>query len=128
MKPVFWLGNSRDTVRQFPKEVRYEVGFALETAQEGGKAINVVPLVGFGGASVLEVITDGEGGTFRTVYTVRLKDAIYVLHAFQKKSKRGIATPKQDMALVRLRLKVAEEHHEKEFKKELEKRNAKNPG
>ncbi|WP_343070052.1 type II toxin-antitoxin system RelE/ParE family toxin [Aminobacter carboxidus] len=129
MKTVFWIGSSRETVRDFPKEVRQEVGFALETAQLGGKAINVVPLVGFSGAGVLEVIANGEGGTYRTVYTVRFQEAVYILHAFQKKSKKGIATPRQEIALVRQRLKVAEKHHERELKKkEAEMKNVRHPG
>lgn len=129
MKKVYWLGSSRETIKGFPKEVRHEIGFSLESAQLGGKAINVVPLVGFKGAGVLEVITDGEGGTFRTVYTVRFQDAVYVLHAFQKKSKKGIATPRQEIALVKQRLKVAEQHHEREVaKKVAEMKNVRHPG
>jgi phage-related protein len=129
VKTVYWLGSSRDVIRQFPKEIRLEVGFALESAQLGGKAINVVPLVGFCGAGVLEVIADGEGGTYRTVYTVRFRDAVYVLHAFQKKSKKGIATPRHEISLVKQRLKAAQEHYEREFgKKESEKKNVRNPG
>ena len=80
----------------------------------------MVPLTGFGGASVLEIRADGEGGTYRTVYTVRFHDAIYVLHAFQKKAKRGIATPKKEIALVKERLKVAREHYEQEHSRETE--------
>lgn len=129
MKTVYWLGSSRDAVKNFPKEVRQEIGFSLESAQLGGKAINVVPLVGFKGAGVLEVIADGDGTTFRTVYTVRFQNAIYVLHAFQKKSKKGIATPRHEMLLVKQRLKLAEEHYQREIaRKEAEMKNVKNPG
>ena len=124
MKKIEWMGASLETIREFPKEVKQEIGFALETAQIGGKAINVTPLVGFGGASVLEVISDGEGGTYRAVYTVRFAEVIYVLHAFQKKSKSGIATPKHEIDLVKKRLKIAREHYEQEYKKQnKEKRN-----
>jgi phage-related protein len=69
------------------------------------------PLKGFAGAGVLEIVDDHDGDTYRAVYTVRLADAVYVLHAFQKKSKRGIATPKQEIELIRRRLRATEEHH-----------------
>jgi len=72
----------------------------------------VKPLKGFGGASVLEIVDDHEGNTYRAIYTVRLADVVYVLHAFQKKSTRGIATPKQEIDLIRRRLHAAEEHHD----------------
>ncbi|MCI0998973.1 type II toxin-antitoxin system RelE/ParE family toxin [Ochrobactrum sp. C6C9] len=111
MKDIYWLGSTLKDIRDFPPEVRQEVGFSLHMAQNGDKALNVTPLVGFGGASVLEVISNGEGGTFRAVYTVRFGDAVYVLHAFQKKSKRGIATPKKELNLIKERLKAAEEHY-----------------
>ena len=130
MKNIFFLGTSRDVIRdEFPKDVRQEIGFSLNTAQLGGRAINAVPLVGFGGANVLEVVSNAEQGTFRAVYTVRFKDAIYVLHAFQKKSKRGIATPKKEMAVVKQRLRVAREHYERVHEKQkAEKRNARTKG
>jgi phage-related protein len=88
------------------------MGFALYLAQMGGKHPDAKPLRGFGGAGVLEVVDDFAGDTYRAVYTVRLSTAVYVLHAFQKKSKRGIATPKQDMELIRARLRRAQEHDE----------------
>jgi phage-related protein len=90
-----------------------QVGFCLSMAQEGGKAINAVPLIGFGGAGVLEVIIDDDGDTYRAVYTVKFEDSIYVLHSFKKKSKSGRSTPKRDMDLVRYRLRVAQDDHEK---------------
>jgi len=80
-------------------------------AQKGGKADAVKPLKGFGGAGVLEVVEDHDGNTFRAVYTVRFATAVYVLHAFQKKAKRGIETPKSDLDVVRRRLVVAEDLH-----------------
>jgi phage-related protein len=118
VKTAYFLGQSLDIIRHFPKEVREEIGFAIENAQNGSKALNVVPLVGFGGASVLEIIANGSHGTYRAVYTVRFPEAIYLLHAFQKKSRRGIATPKSELALVRARLKVAQEHYEREYEKQ----------
>ncbi len=87
------------------------MGFALYQAQIGRMHISVKPLKGFGGASVLEIIDDHQGSTYRAVYTVKFDNAIYVLHAFQKKSKKGIKTPQQEIELIRQRLKVAEEDH-----------------
>ena len=103
-----WIGNSLEAVKSFPQAVRSEVGFALYQVQTGGKHVNAKPPRGFG-ASVLEIVSDHRGDTFRAVYTVRLAGRVYVLHAFQKKSKTGIATPKAEMELVRWRLKRAME-------------------
>ena len=89
-------------------DVREGVGYALYVAQARGKAPSAKPLKGFGGAGVVEIVEDDMGGTYRAVYTVRFAEAVFVLHCFQKKSKSGIATPKQDMDLIRARLKVAE--------------------
>ena len=110
-RPVIWVGSSRRDLRGFPREVRREIGQALYAAQQGETDPAAKPLKGFGGGSVLEVVADQEGGTWRTVYTVRYREAIYVLHAFQKKSKRGIATPKKDLDLIRRRLAEAERLH-----------------
>ena len=110
-KPLFWIGSSRRDVSGFPEEVRRPFGFALRQAQKGGKHPDAKPLKGFGGAAVLEVVEDHAGGAYRAVYTVRFAGAVYVLHAFQKKSKRGIATPKQEIELIRGRLKQAEVHY-----------------
>ncbi|MBI5868322.1 MAG: type II toxin-antitoxin system RelE/ParE family toxin [candidate division Zixibacteria bacterium] len=109
-KPTIWMGSSLDDLSAFPEEVKFEMGFALHLAQMGGKHESAKPLRGFGGGSILEVVSDFDGDTFRAVYTVKFQDAVYVLHAFQKKSKRGIGTPKQDMELIRRRLKAAEAH------------------
>jgi phage-related protein len=110
-KPLFWLGGTRRIVRDFPTEVRRTTGFALGQAQEGGKHVDAKPLKGFGGAGVLEIVEDYAGDTYRAVYTVKFAGAVYVLHAFQKKSKQGIKTPKHDMDLVKERLKQAEAHY-----------------
>jgi phage-related protein len=99
-------------LRAFPEEVRARVGVALWDAQLGRKAPYAKPLRHFGGASVLEIVDDFDGDTFRAVYTVRFAGAVYVLHAFQKKSKRGIATPKADLDLIEQRLKRAKEDYE----------------
>ncbi len=93
-------------------------GYALYLAQWGDKHRHARPLKGFGGAGVLEVIEDHDGDTYRTVYTVRYERAVYVLHAFQKKSKRGIATPAREIERVRARLRQAEEHHTAMFTRE----------
>ena len=86
-------------------------GLDGDLAQQGGQHASTKPLKGFGGAGVVEIIDDHQGDTFRTVYTVKFAEAVYVLHAFQKKSKQGKATPQADMDLIRTRLKSAEEHH-----------------
>ena len=95
----------------FPAEVRSAFGFALYQAQLGLKSPSAKPLSGFGGASVLEIVDDFQRDTYRAVYTVKFADAVYVLHAFQKKSKRGTVTPKAEIELVKSRLKLAEEDH-----------------
>jgi phage-related protein len=102
------MGNSLDVLKMFPSAVQDEVGYALYLAQRGEKHISAKPLKGVG-PGVLEVVSDHRGDTFRAVYTVRLGDRVYVLHAFQKKSKRGIATPQGEVDLIRRRrLKLAE--------------------
>lgn len=111
-KPVRWIGGSREDLAAFPEEVRRRVGSALWEAQLGRKAPYSKPLKGFQGAGVLEVVDDYEGGTFRAVYTVRFAGVVYVLHAFQKKSKRGIATPKPELDLIEQRLKRAREDYD----------------
>jgi len=110
-RPVIWVGSSRRDLRGFPREVRREIGHAVYAAQQGETDPSAKPLKGFGGGSVLEIVADQEGGTWRAVYTVRYREAIYVLHAFQKKSKKGIATSKKDLDLIRRRLAEAERLH-----------------
>lgn len=111
MKPPVWIGSSRKDLKEFPDEVRSDVGHALYPAQQGERAGNAKPLRGFKGAGVLEIIEDFDGSTYRAVYTVKLAGRVYVLHAFQKKSRRSVATPKEDIELARSRLKVAEDLH-----------------
>ena len=105
------MGSSKKDYRAFPDEVQDEMGFALFRAQQGGTHPSAKPLKGFGGAGVMEVVSRHDGDTFRAVYTVRFERAVYVLHAFQKKSKRGVATPRQDIDLIRRRLRAAEEDY-----------------
>ena len=107
-KPLWWVGSSRKDLRRFPEEVKDAIGHALHIAQIGGKHPDAKPLAGFGGAGVLEVVEDLAGDTYRAVYTVRFSGAVYVLHAFQKKSTRGIKTPVKELDLIRERLKRAE--------------------
>ena len=121
-KPVRWVGSSRDDLRGFPEEVRNRVGGALWEAQLGRKASYAKPLKGFGGAGVLEVVDDFDGDTYRAVYTVRFVGVVYVLHAFQKKSKRGITTPRQEIALIKQRLQRAREDYEQWQSEPREKR------
>ncbi len=112
-KPVRWVGGSKEDLREFPEDVRRRVGGALWDAQIGRKAPYVKPMKGFGGAGVLEIVDDFDGDTYRAVYTVRFAGAVYVLHAFQKKSRRGIATPKAELDLIEQRLKRAKEDYER---------------
>jgi phage-related protein len=109
---VRWIGSSKEDLSGFPAEVRRRVGGALWEAQIGRKAAYAKPLRGYGGAGVLEIVDDFDGDAFRAVYTIRFAKAIYVLHAFQKKSKRGIATPKAELDLIERRLKRAREDYE----------------
>lgn len=106
-KALIWIGDSRRRLQAFPEPVKDEIGYALWQAQEGTKAKSAKPMSGFSGAGVLEIVEDFDGDTFRAVYTVRLKSAVYVLHCFQKKSKHGIATPRPDLKLIERRLRDA---------------------
>jgi phage-related protein len=110
--PLEFVGSSREDLSGFPDDVKRSIGLALRTAQKGGKHSDAKPLSGFKGAGVLEIISDFDGNTFRAVYTVKLKGMIYVLHAFQKKSRTGIKTPLNEMNKVRSRLKDAEALHQ----------------
>ncbi|MGA8540431.1 MAG: type II toxin-antitoxin system RelE/ParE family toxin, partial [Terriglobales bacterium] len=93
------MGDSRAVLRQLPDEVKNEIGFALERVQQGRMPANAKPLKGIA-AGVLEITSVSRGGTFRAVYAVSFPRAVYVLHVFQKKSKKGIATPKPEIDLV----------------------------
>jgi len=116
-KDVVWVASSLDDLKEFPESVRQFMGFAIFQAQCGGKHVDAKPLKGFKGSGVLEVVEDFDGDTYRTVYTVRFADAVYVLHAFQKKSKKGIATPRHDIDLITARLSMAEQIHEARTRK-----------
>lgn len=110
-KPLVWVASSRRDMRAMPKDVRRTFGVALFAVQGGEMPPIAKPLKGFGGAGVLELIEDDAGGTYRAVYTVRYATAVYVLHVFQKKSKRGRETSRQDIDLVKRRLNRAAELH-----------------
>jgi phage-related protein len=110
-RPVVWIGSSRRDLRGFPRKIRRDIGLALYAAQQGETDPAAKPLKGFVGSSVLEIVADYKGDTWRAVYTVRYPEAIYVLHAFQKKSTRGIATLRKDLDLIQRRLAEAERLH-----------------
>ena len=109
LKPIIWIGSSKDDLLEFPNIIKSELGYGLYYAQIGRQHVHSKPLKGFGGASVLEIIESDESGTFRLVYTIKMPKAIFVLHAFQKKSKHGIETPIKEIELVKKRLKEAQE-------------------
>ena len=108
IRPLYWVGSSKRDLL-LPEDVVDVFGYALYLAQIGKKHEQARPLKGFGSAGVLEVVEDWEGNTYRAVYTVRFMCGVFVLHVFQKKAKRGIATPKADLDLIRDRLKAAEQ-------------------
>ena len=107
-KPLEWIGSAKKDLMALPVHARKFFGHALDFAQRGERHDAAKPLKGFGGAGVIEVVENDAGGTYRAVYTVKFEQIVFVLHCFQKKSKRGIATPREDMNIIRARLKVAE--------------------
>jgi phage-related protein len=111
LKPVVWIGSSREDLRAMPQQVRRDIGQALYAAQQGETDPAAKSLKGFGGTRVMEIVERYRTDAYRAVYTAHFADAIYVLHVFQKKSKRGIATPKSEMDLIRRRYADAERHH-----------------
>lgn len=117
-REIIWVSSSLEDLRRFPEPVQKVMGFALFQAQRGAKHLQAKPLKGFGGAGVLEIIEDFDGDAFRAVYTVRFSDAVYVLHAFQKRSKKGIETPKRDMDVVRSRLRMVGESRQADAARE----------
>jgi phage-related protein len=111
-KPVRWVGSCKEDLSGFPEDVRRRVGGALWEAQLGRKAPFAKAMKGFGDAGVLEIVDDFDGETYRAVYSVRFAGVVYVLHAFRKKSKRGIATPKAELDLIASRVRRAREDYE----------------
>lgn len=112
LKPLVWVMSSRKEYDAFPDPVQNVVGFALYLAQTGTTHPHAKVLKGFGDAGVVEVVTAHDGDAYRTVYTVRFERAVFVLHAFKKKSKSGSAVPKMTAELIRKRLKAAKEQHD----------------
>jgi len=109
LKPLYWVGSSKRDLLALPEDVVDVFGYALYLAQIGRKHEQAKPLKGFGSAGLLEIVEDWERSSYRAVYTVRFERTVFVLHVFQKKAKRGIATPKADLDLIRQRLKAAED-------------------
>lgn len=108
LKPILWVASTKSDLLVLPEKIQDEFGFALYQAQKGEKSAKAKPFKGFGNAAVLEIVENDSAGTYRAIYTVRFKEAIAVLHIFQKKSKQGKETPKQDVALIKQRYKLAE--------------------
>jgi phage-related protein len=108
LKTLRWIGSAKRDLLAMPDQVQQVFGFALYHAQVGQMHPAAKPLKGFGSAGVVEIVGDWRGNAYRAVYTVRFADAVYVLHCFEKKSKRGIETPKREMDLIEDRLKQAE--------------------
>jgi phage-related protein len=119
-KGLVWIASSRRDMRTLPKEVRRTFGVALFAVQGGETPPIAKPLRGFGSAGVLELIEDDAGGTYRAVYTVSFATAVYVLHVFQKKSKRGRETSRHDIDLIKQRLSRAAELHAMRMKESLQ--------
>jgi len=115
-KPLFWVGTSKRDLLAFPEAVKDEIGIALSVAQFGGKHPSAKPWKGQGG-TVLEIVEDYRGDTYRAVYAVKFESAVYVLHAFRKKSPKGIRTARTDVELIARRLKAASEDCEARYGK-----------
>ena len=110
-KPLHWVASAKKDYQSFPDEVQADMGYALGLAQLGAKHPHAKPWKGEG-PGVLEIVEDHRGDTYRAVYTVRFAQVVYVLHAFQKKSKAGIKTPQEDVKLISERLKRAQADYE----------------
>src|SRR5258706_14807252 len=110
-KPLHWLGSSKRDLLALPEEVVNKIGYALSVVQFGGRPPSAKPWKGLG-PGVLEIVEDDAAGTYRAVYTVRYEKAVYVLHAFQKKSPSGIRTARTDARLIESRLKAARDDYE----------------
>ena len=119
-KPLRWIASALNDLKNFPEDVQDVMGYALDLAQHGQKHPNAKPLHGFSGAGVLEIVDDFDGDTYRAIYTVKFEGVIYLLHSFQKKSKHGIATPQQDIELVKKRLKIAQENYLQQTTEKME--------
>ena len=117
-KPLKWIGSAKRDLDSMPEDVKDLFGHAIDLAQAGGKHQDAKALSGFGSAGVLEVVEDFRSDTYRAVYTVKFAGWVYVLHCFQKKSKSGIKTPKEDMDMINARLKAAKQDFENSQKQQ----------
>lgn len=115
-RQLFWISSSKKDLEDFPALVKDKIIFALDIAKAGGKHHDTKIFKGFNGVSVLEIVQRGKNATFRAVYMVKFKEAVFVLHCFQKKSKTGIKTPKQDVDLIKNRYKQAKLLYKELFK------------
>jgi phage-related protein len=106
LRSITWMGSPLDDLKKLPMAVQHEIGFSLHQVQEGKTPSNAKPLKGLG-SGIVEIVSDHNKNTYRTVYAVKLGDDVYVLHVFQKKSKHGIATPKQEIELIKSRFALA---------------------
>ena len=116
-RPVEFVASAKSDLAAMPDEVKYVFGYAIYQAELGDKHPDAKPLKGFGGAGVLEVVEDYHGDAYRAVYTVKFAGVVYVLHAFQKKSKKGAKTDQRDINLIKARLKIAEQHYAEHYKR-----------
>ena len=114
-KPLEWVAGAHADYRKLPDDVQWQFGFELGYVQIGGTPAGAKPLQGFGSADVQQLSASDEGGTYRAVYTVRFEKAVYVLHAFAKKSKSGSKTPKEDMRLIEKRLTLATKLYQEKY-------------
>lgn len=112
LKSLRWMGSSLKDLKSFPVEVRSAAGYALYAAQSGDTDPSAKPMKGFGGTKVMEIVSPFGGDTWRITYTAHFRDIVYVLHAFQKKSKSGISTPKREIELIYQRLAAAQQDYE----------------
>ena len=118
-KELIWIASTRKDLSRLPEDVQDHMGYALHFAQIGKQHPSAKPLKGFGGVKVLEIVDFDADGTYRVMYTVEMPDCVFALHAFQKKSKHGIKTPKQDIDLVKTRLKQAQDMYKQMSKREV---------
>lgn len=121
-RALIYLGSTEKDSNKLPDDIKELFAYALSLALAGGQHEDAKPLRGFGGRGVMEVVADDRNGTYREVYTVTFEEVIYVLHIFQKKSKKGIATPKQDIELIKQRLKWADALHKEHYGKKKQKK------
>ena len=116
-KPVYWMAGAKKDLSAFPAEVMQNVGYGLGFVQLGHTPDNAKMLHGFG-SGVWELVEDDDGNAYRAVYCVRFEKAVYVLHCFQKKSKKGSATPKPDLDVIRQRLSAAQADYHRRYTEE----------